>query len=64
MLAILYKIGQILGSGATFVMASYLLLYPKFFEPNPIIRWFEIIGLYLASGILFLDALDIHPFED
>jgi len=60
---LMYKIGQLIGASATIFIASWLLCFPHY-EPNPIIRWFEVLGSYLAAGILILDIIDIHPRED
>jgi hypothetical protein len=59
----LYKFGQVFGAGATAFIALWLLTHPSY-EPNALIRWFEIAGSLAASIVLACDILDLSPEED
>ncbi len=61
--SLMYKVGQVFGAGATFFIATWLLTHPEY-EPNPVVRLFEIAGSYVATVILCLDFLDLNPSED
>jgi hypothetical protein len=58
-----YKFGQIIGIGATTFIAFWLITHPLY-EPNILIRWFEIIGSLIAAVILGADVLDLSPGKD
>lgn len=59
----LYKLGQIIGAGATLFISLWLFSHPTF-EPNATIRWAEIILSVVAALMLGADALDLNPTED
>jgi len=58
-----YKIAQVFGAAATLSIALGLSL-GWLYEPHLSIKLFEIAGSIVASVILFMDALDIHPQAD
>jgi len=58
-----YKVGQLFGASATLTLGVGLLL-GWLWEPNPWVRWFEIVGSFVAAIILIADLLDIHPRVD
>jgi len=58
-----YKAGQVIGAGGVLFIALWLIGHPSF-EPNPIIRWMEIVFSLIAFIILGCDALDLNPAED
>jgi hypothetical protein len=60
---IVYKIGQLFGVAATATIAIGLSV-GWFYEPNLLVKSFEVIGSFIAAGIIGADVLDLTPEFD
>lgn len=58
-----YKIGQVVGCGATAFIALWLIFNP-WYEPHLSLRSVEIVGSLVAAVVIGADALDLNPLDD
>ena len=60
---VIYKVGQLFGCAATITIGAGLSL-GWFYEPNIWVKSFEVIGSFIAAGIIGADVLDLTPEFD